>query len=419
MEFAEVLRRVAEEVSAWDDEDVAVRVEGTAGGPLHISISSRHLGTYYTQWVDLRADGTVHLPALDDGFTSVGAKGTTAGTAASTEEAVALVVREVSDAVAYLREMQARHAASARPAVQPPVADGDLADACTLWQGGQNVGSSPVRGAARVLSGVGHYFSAPFIDDYDRAARQSPEVLAAGVALLRSVNAAPFRDADNWSSAVGLPGSGFAGRGIKSKTDEDPQIEQRLQSGRIEMPLWGVSLSPTVAAGFGTRFLFELVGEFPAVPAWVHSGIKEAEQELVTGGQYRVLSQEERDGTTHVRLRWIGARGDRVGSDALLVTVLGAVPGVQRSVLTRSPTAPHEETLEVRLGGKDWATAARVPGAAQVEVVRYWAPDPGWGDTDDSVHSHWLAAQKASRTTTVPADVATIVAAVLKGKETA
>ena len=144
-------------------------------------------------------------------------------------------------------------------------------------------------------------------------------MLAAGVALLRAVNAAPHRDADAWCAAVGLPAGGFAGRGISSKPAEDPQIEKRLATGQIEMPLWGVSLSPEVAAGFGTRFLFELVGDFPAVPAWVHSGIKDDEQELVTGGRYRVLSQEERGGTTHVRLQWIGASGDRVGSDPLLL----------------------------------------------------------------------------------------------------
>ena len=184
-------------------------------------------------------------------------------------------------------------------------------------------------------------------------------MLAAGVALLRAVNAAPHRDADAWSAAVGLPAGGFAGRGIKSKPDEDPQIEKRLATGQIEMPLWGVSLSPDVAAGFGTRFLFELVGDFPAVPAWKHSGIKDDEQELVTGGRYRVLSQEERDGTTHVRLQWFGASGDRVGSDPLLLAVLGAVPGVVHSSLTRSA---GQEVLELRLGGEDWATVTRDAG---------------------------------------------------------
>jgi hypothetical protein len=258
--------------------------------------------------------------------------------------------------VRALKERQTQHLQWARPAAQPPVPDHTLATACALWQGGQNVGSSPVRGAARVLSGVDHYFRAGFITDYDRQARTTPEVLAAGVALLRAVNAAPHRDADAWSAAVGLPAGGFAGRGIKSKPDEDPQIEARLATGRIEMPLWGISLSPDVAAGFGTRFLFELVGDFPAVPAWVHSGIKADERELVTGGQYRVLSQEERDGTTHVGLQWFGASGDRVGSDPLLLAVLGAVPGVLHSALTRAAGA---EDLELRLGGK---TGPRSPG---------------------------------------------------------
>jgi hypothetical protein len=181
------------------------------------------------------------------------------------------------------------------------------------------------------------------------------------------------------------------------------------------MPLWGVSLSPEVAAEFGTRFLFELVGDFPAVPAWVHSGIKDHEQELVTGGQYRVLSQQERDGTTHVRLRWIGASGDRVGSDPLLVLMLGAVPGVVHSSLTRSA---GREVLELRLGGEDWATVTRVPGAGTVTVVRYWAWDPDWDARGDDEYSQWAAMRAASRTTTVPANVEAIVAAVLTGKET-
>jgi hypothetical protein len=244
MDVDEIRRRVTSAVMEWDDEDVAVRVE-TAHHPLHVTVSSRHPSTYYTQWVELTDGGTVHLPASDDGFTSVGAKGTTAGTVTSTEDAVTLVVREMSDAVRRLRELQAQHQQRARPAVQPPVPDADLRDACTLWQGGQNVGSSPVRGAARVLSGVRHYFRADFITRYDRQARTTPEVLAAGVALLRAVNAAPHRNADAWCAEVGLPIGGFAGRGISSKPAEDPQIEARLRSGQIEMPLWGVSLIPT------------------------------------------------------------------------------------------------------------------------------------------------------------------------------
>lgn len=409
----EVWRRVTSEVAGWDDEDVYVRVEQTARHPLHVTISSKHPSTYYTQWVELHADGTVHLPAPDDGFTSIDAKGTTAGTTATTEEAVTLVVREVSSAVHVLREMQARQVERNLPAEQPPVPDDALAEGCTLWQGGRDVGSSPIRGAARVLSGVRHYFYADFIAAYDQQARTTPEVLTAGLNLLRAVNSAPHRDADAWCAAVGLPGSSFAGRGISSKPAEDPQIEKQLRSGQIEMPLWGVSLSPTVAADFGTRFLFELDGAFPAVPAWVHSGIKSDEQELVTGGRYRVLSQEERDGTTVVRLRWIGASADRVGSDPLLTAALSLTPGVVGSSLTE---AAGREVLELRLSGENSATIARQTGADSVEVVRYWEPEPGWNARGDDEWSLWAAMRAASRTTTVPADVDSIVAAVLKGK---
>jgi hypothetical protein len=264
---------------------------------------------------------------------------------------------------------------------------------------------------------VRHYFYADFIAAYDEQARTTPEVLAAGLALLRAVNAAPHRDADAWCAEVGLPVTAFAGRGIKSKAAEDPPIERRLRTGQIEMPLWGVSLSRAVADGFGTRFRFELVGDFPAVPAWLHSGDKEEEQELVTGGRYRVLSQEDRDGTTVVRLQWIGASGDQVGSDPLLLAVLGATPGVVDSSLTRAVWAPHTETLELQLGGEDSATITRVPGADTVKVVRYWAAEPEFEARRDDEYSQWAASVAAARTTTVPADMDAIVAAVLRGKE--
>jgi hypothetical protein len=417
MDLQDLHRRVTTRVQGHDDEDIAVRVGLGGNGSLHVTISSRNPLTYYTQWVDLDRDGTVTLPAPDDGCTSLNAKGTTAGVAATADEAEELVVREVEQAVRILRESQIRAAERALPARQSAVAGDDLAVACEMWQGGRDSGSSRLRGAARALSGVRHYFSAPFISDHETAARTQREALDAGLALLRAVNGAPHLDADGWNGRTGLPQRGFAGRGIAEKLDEDPQIQRQLRTGQIEMPLWGVSLSPAVAAGFGTRFLFELVGDFPAVPAWVHSGIKAEEEELVTGGRYKVLSQEERDGTTHVRLRWIGASGDRVRSDPLLVAVLGAVPGVVHSALNRSMAAPHAETLELRLGGEDSATVTRSPGRKTVEVVRCWALEPGWDAKGDDEYSQWAAMRKASRTTTVPAKVDSIVAAVLRGKE--
>ncbi len=78
--------------------------------------------------------------------------------------------------------------------------------------------------------------------------------------------------------------------------------------------------------------------------------------------------------TPHVRLRWIGASGDRVGSDDLLLAVLSAVPGVLGSSLTRST---GREVLELGLGAEDSATVTRARDADEVEVVRYWPADAG------------------------------------------
>jgi hypothetical protein len=125
-----------------------------------------------------------------------------------------------------------------------------------------------------------------------------------------------------------LPARGFAGRGLEANPEKDDQILRVLEHGQITMPLWGVSLDRKVAEKFGTRFVLEVVGDFPAVPAWRASGIKDDEQELITGGEYRVLSLTEDGGTTHATLEWIGAAGDKVGSDDVLLGVLGAVDGL-------------------------------------------------------------------------------------------
>jgi hypothetical protein len=52
-----------------------------------------------------------------------------------------------------------------------------------------------------------------------------------------------------------------------------------------------------------------------------------------------------------------------------------------------------------------------------VKVVRYSQLDPGWDARGDDEYSQWAAMRAASRTTTVSADVESIVAAVLRGKE--
>jgi hypothetical protein len=43
--------------------------------------------------------------------------------------------------------------------------------------------------------------------------------------------------------------------------------------------LWGTSVSVIIA----------IAGAFPAVAAWVHSGVLPEEQELICGGEYKVV----------------------------------------------------------------------------------------------------------------------------------
>jgi hypothetical protein len=412
VDLEEAARLIAERVNGKDSADVDVKVEVVPAGWLDVHVHSKNPVLWFHDGVDLHADGRVTLPPSDDGCTPIGTPHTLVGTATSVAEAVDLVVAKAEASISYLERRIDQALQRELPCEQPPVSAGDLADACGLWQGGRDVGSSLVRGAARALSGIDHYFSAHFIARQERAARANPDALGAAIALLRGVNAAEHRDADRWYEVAGLSGPGFIGRGIEPKPQDD-QIVKQLKYGHLTMPLWGVSLSHEVAEGFGTRFLFEIVGSFPAVPAWLASGIKDEEQELITGGKYRVLSMREEGRTSHVRLQWIGASGDRVGSDPLLLAVLGTTPGVVHSALTRSA---GQEVLELRLGGEDWATVTRTPGSETVQVVRYWELDPDWDARGDDEYSQWAAMRKASRTTTVPADVESITAAVLKGK---
>jgi hypothetical protein len=413
MDLNEAHRALVSALAGLTTEDVGVETS-VRPDAVTVTVWSRSPLTYYHAWVELLGDGTVQLPEPDDGCTRPGSPNRFVATAATAEAAVDLVVAEASKAAEYVAARIASAATPSRPAAQPEVVADDLREACAFWQRGAHEGSSPIRAAARALTGVRHYFHASFISEYEKEARKSREVLGAGVTLLRAVNAAPRLDADGWNAAVDLPARGFAGRGIKAKPDEDPQIEKQLATGRIEMPLWGVSLSRKVADNFGTRFLFELVGDFPAVPTWKHSEIKNFEEELITGGRYHVVSQEQHGETTHVRLRWLGASGDRVGSDDVLLDVLGALPGIWKSELTRSALASGEEELTVRLQGNgNWATVTRSPGSDEVRVVRYWDPEPDPNATWDDEWTEYAAMQKASRRTTVPADVESIVAAVL------
>lgn len=424
MDLDTVARLVTERLSGRASADVGIEIGIVGAGWLDVRVHSQNPVTWYHSGVRLHPDGRVVLPPSDDGCTPPGTPTVPLGTATTVSQAVDLVVAEVETAIARTDRRIAAQLVGDLPSQQPPVATADLAVACELWQSGQDVGSSFLRGAARVLTGVPHYFRADFISDQEQAARRSPKALHAGVALLRGVNSAPRRDADGWNAATGLPLRGFAGRGLKSKPQDD-QILEQLRRGEITMPLWGVSLDPAVAHGFGTRFLLEIVGEFPAVPAWVASGVTDDEQELITGGRYRVVSQTEDGGTTHVRLQWIGAAGDRVGSDDVLIEVLSALDEVRTSELTRSPDGAETltvrlpgdgngaevtrapgaaETLMVRLPGDgNWAEVTRAPGAAEVVVHRYYTPEDDPQARDDSVWTQQRQMLAASRRTTVPA----------------
>ena len=180
----------------------------------------------------------------------------------------------------------------------------DLGAACAFWQAGRDGGSSLLRASARVITGVPHYFCAPFIHKLEDVSRHDPEALKHGAVLLSALEGAAKHDASGWAEAADVPDRSFAGRGLRSAPQDD-KIEERLNTGRIDMPLWGLSLDRAVADSYGGRFLLEVVGPFPAVAAWRVSHVKENEQELVTGGEYAVEQVDRSEGSTYARVRWL------------------------------------------------------------------------------------------------------------------
>lgn len=130
-----------------------------------------------------------------------------------------------------------------------------------------------------------------------------PDALFYGAVLLNELERAQSHSASGWAGETQVPDHAFAGRGLKSAAQDD-KIERRLDSGVIDMPLWGLSLDRKVSESYGERFLLEVIDTFPAIPAWLVSLVKQDEQELVTGGHYEVASLERSGGVTHARLRW-------------------------------------------------------------------------------------------------------------------
>lgn len=179
-----------------------------------------------------------------------------------------------------------------------------LRDACIAWQGGRDGGSSPIRAAARVLTRTKHYFEADFITRYESEAAADERTMTRASVLLSEIAIRPSLTLRQWGERTGVERP-WVGRGIRSAPQDD-QIERSLQSGTILMPLWGLSLDKNVALSFGDRFLFELVGSFPAIAAWQESDYKHDERELIAGGRYDVIDLSTTGGRTLVQIRYVG-----------------------------------------------------------------------------------------------------------------
>lgn len=179
-----------------------------------------------------------------------------------------------------------------------------IREACMLWQSGRDEGSSPLRAAARIVTETRHYFEAPFIDEFERQARESDKLQTLAKVLLADLANAPRRTARQWGESLGIDAF-WAGRGTSGGTHA-PQIRASIKTGQIAMPLWGVSLSETVAAGYGEQFTFEILGAFPAIIASQHSALKTEELELITGGRYAVeRTRETEEGGLITSLRYV------------------------------------------------------------------------------------------------------------------
>ncbi len=166
-------------------------------------------------------------------------------------------------------------------------------------------GSSPIRAAARNLTGIRHYFRADFIDRYEDEARSDEVTTQRAWTLLAALAASPLRTPAEWASELNI-GSGWVGRGIKRGT-QDQQILQSLSTGEITMPLWGASFDPDIARHYGDRFTFIMHGPFPAIPAWLHSGIVAEELELICGGRYEIIQPTDLTAEKiQVHLRFLG-----------------------------------------------------------------------------------------------------------------
>jgi len=96
----------------------------------------------------------------------------------------------------------------------------DVSSACAFWQDGRD-GSSLLRGAARVLTGVPHYFEAQFITDYEKRARADDRALGYARALLDALAESAHRSPSEWATFCGIADQDFAGRGLSPNGEKD------------------------------------------------------------------------------------------------------------------------------------------------------------------------------------------------------
>ncbi len=137
-----------------------------------------------------------------------------------------------------------------------------------------DIGSSLIRGAARVLTGVPHYVQASYITAQEEAARNRPDALAAARAMLAGFARADRLDRRRMGPSCFARARPFRPPGVCGPRRRRTTRSRRCSTqGSSRMPLWGLSLDRAVTEQYGGRFLFEVVGPFPALPAWLESGV--------------------------------------------------------------------------------------------------------------------------------------------------
>lgn len=155
-----------------------------------------------------------------------------------------------------------------------------------------------------MITGTKHYFDAPFIEEFEQQARDDESLRVHAAVLLDRLDRAPRRTAAEWGTLLNITTT-WAGRGTAGG-EHAAQIRQSVGTGELTMALWGITLSNDVAATFGDRFTFELLGPFPAIAASAHSDLKHEELELITGGRYKVEhTRETEQGGLVVSLRFV------------------------------------------------------------------------------------------------------------------